>query len=492
MSGEDWTILVAVVGLLGLSTLSFSRGRASALGIPLGLLTLDLGGLHLATLANHLTGSPSWSLVDAILTAMSPPLTLHLVVTFVGGRARVRTVERGAFVAFGALALGSLLSFPLPSLRPWVESRTWLACFLVGWIPLLVGSVALLVRHLLGTSDPYEKGRTRLVLAAMAIGGALASTDVLDETGLALPRLAAVGTLTAAVLVAMAALRMRLFDRDLTASTVLYGAVMLTAAAVSYLVVFRLFDHGLAPLAVGAASLTIVVAVVVTELAGSVGRARAQKERLLVMGRFAAQMAHDIKNPLSAIMGAAQVLEPALSAEADKEFLALLLDQTRRIRTIVETYERLGKVEPERVAVNLETIARAVVDAQRLRAPHVRFEVETTDQTVGLVGDPSLLEGALENLVRNAVEALPDAGGKVTVHVDEAVDWVSVRVTDTGQGMDPRRAQRALEEFFTSKPQGSGLGLPFARRVAVAHGGDLVITSALGKGTSIEMRIHKE
>jgi two-component system, NtrC family, sensor histidine kinase HydH len=108
-----------------------------------------------------------------------------------------------------------------------------------------------------------------------------------------------------------------------------------------------------------------------------------------------------------------------------------------------------------------------------------------------LVGDPSLLEGALENLVRNSVEALPESGGKVTVQVDEEADWIVVRVSDTGVGMDPRRAQRSLEEFFTSKPQGSGLGLPFARRVAVAHGGDLVITSALGEGTSVEMRILK-
>jgi signal transduction histidine kinase len=105
--------------------------------------------------------------------------------------------------------------------------------------------------------------------------------------------------------------------------------------------------------------------------------------------------------------------------------------------------------------------------------------------------DRDLLAGALENLVQNAFEAMPD-GGTVTVRTSVDPDTVVLSVEDNGQGMDARTRERAFDPFFTTKPTGSGLGLAFVRRVAEAHGGDVTLASKEGAGTTLQLRLPLE
>ncbi|HUM11482.1 MAG TPA: ATP-binding protein, partial [Myxococcaceae bacterium] len=105
-----------------------------------------------------------------------------------------------------------------------------------------------------------------------------------------------------------------------------------------------------------------------------------------------------------------------------------------------------------------------------------------------LSGDPGLLKETLENLLRNAAEALPE-GGNVMVRTgwrDRSHVYLSVQ--DDGVGIDARTRER-LKEFYTTKPGGSGLGLAFARRVAETHGGELKIESQPGKGTTVTVAL---
>jgi signal transduction histidine kinase len=202
-------------------------------------------------------------------------------------------------------------------------------------------------------------------------------------------------------------------------------------------------------------------------------------------------MAHDTKNPLAAIFGAAQVLQGMTLTEEQREYVDLLLEQSARIRTIAERYERLGRVEPTLAQVDLEALIGRVAAAQKLVAQKVRFHLEVAPRASRCVGDADLLEGALENLVRNAIEAMPNGGDLwMRAIVDEGA--ILVQVADTGEGMDPRRVQRAFEEFYTTKTGGSGLGLPFVRRVALSHGGDVSIKSRRGEGTTLQMRLPQE
>jgi two-component system sensor histidine kinase HydH len=496
MGAREWMCLLAALGHLALAILSLVRGRQSVVARPLALLCLALFGWNFATLAEHVSGAPAWGVFDSVFTALSPPLLLQLVATFVGGwRARARFVA-GAYVVLGALAVSSATGFFSVWGRAWVDSRAWATVFLAGWGPTLALALAWLVRHLVQARQPDEKARTRTFLAAFAIGGALATTDELAALGLAVPHLASFGTLAGTFLVATAVFRFRLLDRDLSVSTAVYAGALASAGLAAYFVVFRMFGGNVAALGSAVAMVTLALAAAAREVTASRVAQRERVERLTVLGRLSAQMAHDIKNPLAALLGAARVLEDGYagrSPEEQREFLRLLAGQAERIRVIVDKYERIGRVEPVATRVQINDVVRRVVTAQRVAARDVAFDLDLSDALPECDADADLVASALENLVRNALEAMPAGGSlRVRTRVDTPAAGeatVVVVVEDTGAGMDARVAEHAFDDFYTTKATGSGLGLAFVRRVALAHGGNVSLASRPGEGTAVELRL---
>jgi signal transduction histidine kinase len=267
-------------------------------------------------------------------------------------------------------------------------------------------------------------------------------------------------------------------------------------AIVFYLVAHRLFGGGVASFASAAAFVTLILGAAAREV--SVSRAAQQErlERLAALGRLSAQMAHDIRNPLAALKGAAQLLENAPPAQPEAErrqFLKLVVEQAERIRAIVDKYERIGRIEPVASRIQINDVVQRVVEAQRLAATHVDVALDLLEALPECHADADLLAGALENVMRNAFEAMPKGGRlQVRTRIESppgGAAAVVVRVEDTGEGMDARRAARAFEDFYTTKARGSGLGLAFVRRVAMAHGGNVSLVSRLGEGTAVELRL---
>jgi two-component system sensor histidine kinase HydH len=496
MGAREWMGLLAALGHLALAVLSVVRGRQSVVARPLALLCFALFGWNFATLAERASGAPAWGIVDSILTALSPPLMLRLVATFVGGRRAHGPLVTASFVFFGGLALSSSSAFFGPLGHRWIESRAWAEIFLVAWAPTLALSLLWLVRHLSTSRQSEEKARTRMFLAAFALGGALATTDELAELGWPIPHLASVGTLAGTFLVATAVFRFRLLDRDLSVSTGVYAAVLASVGVVAYAVVLRSFGGSVA--AVGLATILVTLALVAAarELTASRAAQRARVEQLTVLGRLSAQMAHDIKNPLAALLGAAHLLEEGAEqppGERRGEFLRLVVDQAERIRAIVDKYERIGRVDPVTTRVKMNDVVRRVMAAQSVAAKDVAIALDLFDRLPECDADADLVASALENVVRNAVEAMPLGGAlRVGTRVEEPAAGdaaVVVHVEDTGEGMDARRAERAFDDFYTTKATGSGLGLAFVRRVALAHGGSVSLTSRPGEGTRVELRL---
>jgi signal transduction histidine kinase len=241
---------------------------------------------------------------------------------------------------------------------------------------------------------------------------------------------------------------------------------------------------------------TLALVAAAREVTASRSAQRERVERLTVLGRLAAQLAHDIKNPLAAMLGAARLLEaPEGPLEGSKraEFLQLVVDQAERIRAIVEKYETIGRVEPVPTRVQLNDVVRRVIAAQLVSATEVAVAFDLLDALPECEADSDLVASALENVVRNAIEAMPRGGAlRVATRVEAPAAGdasVVVRIEDTGEGMDTRRAARAFDDFFTTKATGSGLGLAFVRRVALAHRGTASLSSRPGEGTRVELRL---
>ncbi len=482
---RDWLLLLAAVGNSSLAATAIVAGRKSALARPLAALCFTLFGFNFATLAHHELGPDAFSAIDSFFTSLSPAPLFDFVLTFVGQKRRFRGARAAAWLVFGALALASLAGVVSRTMLAFGDGDTWAYLFLAGWVPSLCFEIVLLVRHLLRTHETREKARTRIVLAAFAVGAAFATSDVAVRAfGIPVPYLASVGTFVAAALLTTLVVRHELFDRNVPMRTATYAVAMIAASVSLYLLAFRTFAGSDAAQAFAAALVTLLVAAVARELAMARAESRERTQRLAVLGRFSAQMAHDIKGPLTALLGGVQVLEGEKDDAARKELLALVADQAKRVTAIVDRYDRMGRIEPRKTILRINEVVRSVARTAGVPEDHVRLDAADPECDA----DRDLVESAVENVVRNAVEATKERGD-VRVETERKEGAVFVRVVDTGAGMDARQLERAFEDFFTTKPTGSGLGLAFTRRVMLAHGGDVSLASEAGAGTTVELRL---
>lgn len=487
--------LIACAGQLFLALLALWRGARSPLGMPLALLAVTQFSWGICSALHELSGEPEWQYLSLTAAPMGLPIALHFVLSFVGRR---RSLSWLMFTAYGVVATFSatgLLAFVIPSLRPFVSSAAHAQLHLALGSIVAVLVVGLLLSHLRRVVRPDERARTQLVLYALSLVGILGASEPWSVIAGGVPRLGNVGALASNLMLAFIALRWRLFGRDLATGSFPVIFVTVALGVVGYLAVFRSFGGKTGPLVAATGLITLSVIVTVRRVLTPRAVARERLERLATLGRFSAQMAHDLKNPIAALKGAAQFLqeEHARGASlADKgDFLKLIVDQTDRLHRVVDHYQRLGRVEPVQTAQELNALARSVLSLQEFAGQgKIRVVSELQPDLPEVRIDRDLIAGALENLLRNAMEAMPH-GGTVTVRtrVEDDVDRprVLLEVQDTGEGMDPRTRERAFDDFFTTKATGSGLGLAFVRRVVEAHGGDLTLSSKEGSGTTLRI-----
>jgi two-component system, NtrC family, sensor histidine kinase HydH len=301
---RDWTLLFAAIGLLSLAVMSFLARGKSTVARPLALMCLSMFGWNFTTLANHVVGGDAFSVMDSVFTAVMPPLVLEVVLAFIGQKRRWRPFRLLVWLVLGSLAVASLGAFGSTMFFEWISAPSWSAWFLVGWVPTYAGGMWLLARHLGATADPNEKARTRMVLAALSIGGVFCTCDILHQMGLPLPHLGALGTLLSGALLSTCVIRLDLLDRNVSIRTWIYVLGMIALFVTLYLIGFRVFAGSLAVQAFATTIVTVLVVIVARELTRAAAEARERLHHLAVLGRFSAQMAHDIRNPLSALLGA--------------------------------------------------------------------------------------------------------------------------------------------------------------------------------------------
>jgi len=243
----------------------------------------------------------------------------------------------------------------------------------------------------------------------------------------------------------------------------------------------------------GVAALLAVLAVLSVRQVRAARRALAL-ERLAALGEMAAVLAHEIRNPLGAIKGLAQVLdERAPVTSPDRELTETIVRETVRLERLVADLLAYARPRPpERRAVNLAALARQAADlmAGEAGAAGVRIVVETPAQSAVAWGDAGQVAQLLTNLLLNAVQAMP-GGGTVRVTVGAEGPAVRVTVADEGPGIPPQDAARLFEPFYTTRPKGTGLGLAICRRIAQAHGGGITLESHGGRGARLRVDLPR-
>jgi two-component system nitrogen regulation sensor histidine kinase GlnL len=227
-----------------------------------------------------------------------------------------------------------------------------------------------------------------------------------------------------------------------------------------------------------------------------------QRERLASYGHIAAGIAHEVKNPLSGIRGAAELLGLRASDERSRRTAALIVQEVDRITTLVDDLMVFAKGEKlECVWLNLHQLLDQVLDlsAADPLAANVRFDRVFDPSIPELLGDPNRLTQVFLNLVRNAIQAMAEPGGTLTISTGMALEnrvvgedhrskpTVEITLHDDGPGIPSEILDQLATPFFTTKPNGTGLGLAVSRHWVARHGGRLEIESEPERGAKVRV-----
>jgi two-component system sensor histidine kinase PilS (NtrC family) len=232
-------------------------------------------------------------------------------------------------------------------------------------------------------------------------------------------------------------------------------------------------------------------------------------ERLAGVGQLAADLAHEIRNPLAAISGSIQILEGgATGGESDesRRLMSIVVRETDRLNALITDflhYARPGPAKPVPVAI------AGVLDDMRqifesVRPPAVEIAIDAPPD-LRVLADDRQLRQMLWNLFLNAIQAMPEGGALAIRAVPpaaqagaedgrspgagdgrdraEGMRFAVIEVSDTGTGIAPEVLERIFDPFFTTKEEGSGLGLATVHRIVEGNGGHVSVESAVGRGT---------
>jgi signal transduction histidine kinase len=212
-------------------------------------------------------------------------------------------------------------------------------------------------------------------------------------------------------------------------------------------------------------------------------------ENLVALGQTSAGIAHEFRNSLFTILGYLRLAQRSASKETNEKIVRAETE-AKRLASAVDGLLNFAKPLTIRAqAVLLDEVARSAMERMQAEAADVRFSIGGADH-VEIPGDADLLELALENILRNAVDAVrqqhPEGGGTITIEVARD-PHPAIVVRDNGVGLEPEAAATLLLPFQSRKSHGFGLGLPLARRIALHHGGSLSLTGAPGEGAPVTM-----
>jgi signal transduction histidine kinase len=216
------------------------------------------------------------------------------------------------------------------------------------------------------------------------------------------------------------------------------------------------------------------------------------QERIAALGRAAAQVAHEVKNPLAGLLLYSLHLKNTATnlSASEVSLVDKIVDTINHLNSRVE--QILGFARPVNLTLRSGNLNEMITDVLELLRPqltanNVDAQLSLDQQARGMLDDASI-RGALINLMLNAIEAMRE-GGTLSVATRQNGETVQLEISDTGRGIPDEEVKKIFEPFYTTKAQGLGLGMPYAKRIIEQHGGAISVNSRLGEGTTISIEL---
>jgi len=219
-------------------------------------------------------------------------------------------------------------------------------------------------------------------------------------------------------------------------------------------------------------------------------REMARAEHLATIGELAAGLAHEIRNPLAGIAGVVEVMGRELPPESSsRAVLPEVHSEIQHIQAILNdllVYARPRPPEFHPADLNA-TVEQAVFLArQQVRTKPIEITLEPEKRLPGILHDPVQVQQVILNLLLNGIQAISNQG-KIEVALRQEREYAVVRIRDNGKGISRESLPRIFKPFFTTRKEGTGLGLPLARGIVESHKGRIEVTSEPGRGTQFEV-----
>jgi signal transduction histidine kinase len=379
-----------------------------------------------------LTHHRSWFYLSLIGSGMLPALMFHWIYTFVNPQRTWTPWVIPAYASSGFLAFSSLLTFVQPSIGEFVDSVIWNILYLILLGPFIVASIILLLRAMKRAGSDDEESMLRYILTVVIIGVSTGLSDLVQILQVPVPPLGHLGCLVYSTILGVAVFK---HQED-----------------------FDLFAQ--------------------------------MRMKLEDLSQMAAAIAHEIRNPLSSIKAASDLMAKELQGPNHStclEYHTLITEEVERLNHILATFQdftRPLRVEKDPVSIN-ELIQKTtkLVD---VGAPHLEIRLELSADLPRVQADPSLMKQVFLNLIKNAAEACAPSG-ELVIKTESTAPWVKINFTDNGSGISPELLNRIFEPFFTTKTTGMGVGLAICKKILEAHQGRIEAINLVPKGTQFSV-----
>jgi len=378
-------------------------------------------------------GHPSpWKYYSSTGSAMAVAFLFHFMCAMVRQTRRRHLWILLAYVTGGFFAVTSPMAIYHEPIRDFVDGTPWNIMFGVTLVPFIAAGLVLLITAMVRAETADEKSRWFFTIMAIGITVATGLTDLVQKLEFPLPPLGHIGSVV--------------------------GPSILAAGIVKHR---RVFD-------------------VLTKT----------RVRLVAMSEMAAGIAHEIRNPLTAIRGAVQLQADEMEErnwEEAKRYQGIIADEIRRLDNILGSFQDFTRpIKLNKESRSINDIVRRTISMARMEELGIHLTSDLADGIPECEVDPALLRQVFINFILNASEAC-GIHGELYVSTEWAGPWVVVSFRDNGPGIPPGLQDRIFEAFYTTKTEGVGVGLAICKRIVVAHEGRIEVVEDTGTGAHIKI-----
>ena len=501
------TFALAVISLT-IAVSLWVRKKKTPLYIWFSALCVALFFLAIGAFFSGIFVSQFWVVIHYLGALAIPPFVVSFSRYFLNSR-RYFPKSTIVLASIGSCLIALAFTPPLKGFIPHLAEVPYLY---VGVVLIYCSGVLYYsVRYKMPVAD---RKRTIYVLIACLVAAVISLTDLLGYIGIGGPRFAAMAVSALLYIVLIVITHSELPDLYVLMARAFITFIMILFAAITFLLIIGLFWTGpLPPLnTVLVASLVIIVAIdpfkmilkkifdyffpedreIFASLYGF--EKEIEREKSMLLDEMATGLAHEIRNPLGSIKGAAQYLSGEANEENHK-LLNVIIEEVDRLNGAVSRF--LDYAKPYALNLKWQSVhpvldkAIALIRANNL-SDRIKVETEYHPDLPPVLIDAEQFIQVVLNIAINAIDAMPEGGTlsfrTTQIERDEG-EAIAISIRDTGKGISKADLRNIFKPFFTTKERGVGLGLAISQRIIRNHGGQLRVKSVLGKGTVFYIRL---